>query len=86
VTGYTGLPDLAAGTDLDLMGACRHAAVLAGHDLPGELQFLRAAGAAPSRGLAATGRARAGRGSTERGEAVASCWPLRAPTHQGKLP
>ncbi|HUZ55622.1 MAG TPA: hypothetical protein VMU94_24215 [Streptosporangiaceae bacterium] len=69
VTGGSGLAALAAVADLDLMAARSHAAVLAGHDLAGELTFLRTAGAPPARGLAAAGRAWAGRAALSAG------WP-----------
>jgi hypothetical protein len=52
-----GMPALAAVADLDLLQARRHAAVLAGHHLAGDLAALRqAAGAAQLRGLAAVER------------------------------
>ena len=57
------VPGLAAVADLDLMQARRHAAVLAGHLLAGDLAALRQAGdAAALRGLAAVEREWAARG------------------------
>ncbi len=58
IDDHIGAAALAAAADLDLMRARRHAAILAGHVLPGEVAALRLPlGGAPMRGLAAVQRA-----------------------------
>ncbi|MGI8451095.1 MAG: hypothetical protein ACR2MP_28715 [Streptosporangiaceae bacterium] len=67
-------PGLAAIADLDLMQARRHAAILAGHLLAGDLSALRQAdGAAVWRGLAAVEREWAGRGAAPGRAAMLDC-------------
>jgi hypothetical protein len=68
------VPALAAIADLDLMQARRHAAVLAGHLLAGDLAALRQAGdAAALRGLAAVEREWAARGKAAGRAATVDC-------------
>jgi hypothetical protein len=67
-------PGLAAVADLDLMQARRHAAVLAGHLLVGDLAALRrAGGAAALRGLAAVEHEWAARGKATGRAATFDC-------------
>jgi hypothetical protein len=67
-------PGLAAVADLDLMQARRHAAVLAGHLLAGDLAVLRQAGdAAALRGLAAVKHEWAARGKATGRAATFDC-------------
>jgi len=67
-------PGLAAVADLDLMQARRHAAVLAGHLLAGDLAALRQAGdAAALRGLAAVEHEWAARGKATGRAATFDC-------------
>ena len=67
-------PGLAAVADLDLMQARRHAAVLAGHLLAGDLAALRQAGdAAALRGLAAVEHEWAARGQVTGRAATFDC-------------
>lgn len=75
------MPALAAIADLDLMQARRHAAVLAGHLLTGDLAALRQAGdAAALRGLAAVEREWAARGQAT-GKAATFDSALDLPGH-----
>jgi hypothetical protein len=68
------MPALAAVADLDLMQARRHAAVLAGHLLVGDLAALRYAGdVAALRGLAAVEREWAARGKAAGRAATFDC-------------
>jgi hypothetical protein len=68
------MPALAAIADLDLMQARRHAAVLAGHLLTGDLAALRQAGdVAALRGLAAVEREWAARGQATGKAATFDC-------------
>ena len=68
------MPGLAAVADLDLMQARRHAAVLAGHLLAGDLAALRQAGdAAALRGLAAVEHEWAARGKATGRAATFDC-------------
>lgn len=77
------MPALAAIADLDLMQARRHAAVLAGHLLTGDLAALRQAGDAGAlRGLAAVAREWAARGQATGKAATFDCGldlPARPP-------
>jgi hypothetical protein len=68
------IPAVAAVADLDLMQARRHAAVLAGHLLAGDLAALRCAGdVAALRGLAAVEREWAARGTAAGRAATFDC-------------